>query len=312
MKQFKAAYYGFLVGDALGVPLEFTKREVLMTHPVTKMLGYGSYDVPAGSWSDDSSMMIATIDSISACNGIDYKDMMDKFLEWISFSKYTALGFVFDVGRTTLKAINRYQSGKSPLESGLEGINYNGNGSLMRILPIAFYAQTKKLSEVEIIDLVCDVSSLTHAHEISCLGCYIYVRYVMFLLDGLDKMVCYEKIKQLDYSAFSDESLKAYRRILFDDITNYSLETISSSGYVVHTLEAVIWCINNTDGYMQAVIGAINLGEDTDTIGALTGALAGIIYGYGDIPKKWINKLQKNDYLKLIYTSFVKTMANLK
>ncbi|MEI3508654.1 MAG: ADP-ribosylglycohydrolase family protein [Bacilli bacterium] len=90
------------------------------------------------------------------------------------------------------------------------------------------------------------------------------------------------------------------------------MEAISSSGYVVDTLEAVIWCINNTDGYKQAVIGAINLGDDTDTVGALTGALAGIIYGYGDIPKKWINKLQKSDYLKLIYTSFVKTMANLK
>ncbi|MFR2585961.1 MAG: ADP-ribosylglycohydrolase family protein [Bacilli bacterium] len=312
MKQFKAAYYGFLVGDAMGVPLESTERNILIEHPVTKMLGYGGYDVPAGAWSDDSSMMIATIDSISACSGIDYNDMMDKFSEWINFSKYTSVGLVFGAGRTTLKAIMRYQEGMMPLEAGLEGINYNGNGSLMRIMPVAFYAYVKGLTENEIIDLVCDVSSLTHAHEISCLGCYIYVRYVMFLLDGFDKMVCYEIIKKLDYSAFSDESIRAYRRLLFDDIANYSIEAISSSGYVVDTLEAVIWCINNTDSYKQAVIGAINLGDDTDTVGALTGALAGIIYGYGDIPKKWINKLQKSDYLKLIYTSFVKTMANLK
>ena len=293
IKKFKGSYYGFLVGDAMGVPVEFCDRKTLLNNPVTDMLGHGSYDVPEGSWSDDSSMMLATMDSIISKNKIDYKDLADKFLEWISYSKYSSSQNVFGVGTTIIKAIERYKDGMSPLEAGLEGINYNGKGSIMRMIPIAFYAKLKNLKESEIIDLAFDASSITHRHEISCLGCYILIRYVMFLLEGYDKFVSYIKIKELDYSAFKEESLNEYYRLLKADFINYPLSEIRSSGYVVHVLEAVIWCINNTDSFEEAVIGAINLGDATDTIGALTGALAGIIYGYESIPKKWIHKLQK-------------------
>ena len=178
MKHFKGSYYGFIVGDAMGVPLEFEERRKLLENPVTKMEGNRSYDVPKGSWSDDSSMMIATMDSIISKSEIDYDDLMSKFSEWISYSKYTAVDEVFDIGRTTLRAIVRFQDGISSLECGLEGENYNGNGSLMRMIPIAFYASVKELCESDIIDLVFNVSSLTHRHEISKLGCYIFVRYV--------------------------------------------------------------------------------------------------------------------------------------
>lgn len=311
IKQFQGSFYGFLVGDAMGVPVEFCDRESLINNPVIDMLGYGSYDVPKGSWSDDSSMTIATMDSIISKNKIDYKDMADKFLEWINNAKYSSVSYVFDIGTTTKKALQRYQGGLNPLESGLEGINYNGNGSIMRMLPLAFYAKIKNLSESEIIDLACDASSITHRHEISCIGCYIYIRYVMFLLDGFDRYISYEKIKKLDYSAFKEENLKEYRRLLNTDFFNYPLSEISSSGYVVHTLEASLWCIGNTDSFKEAIIGAINLGEDTDTIGAITGSLAGIIYGFEDIPKNWINNLQKKDYINWIYTSFIKTLTNL-
>lgn len=311
VKRFKGSYYGFLIGDAMGVPIEFEDRKTLLENPVVDMKGYGSYDVPKGSWSDDSSMMLATMDSIMASNGVDYNDMMTKFSEWISFSKYTSVGEVFDIGRTTLKAISRFQNGAGALESGLKGENYNGNGSLMRMVPIAFYAYCNELSENEIISLVCDSSSLTHGHDISLLGCYIYVRYVIFLLSGYDKFESYMLIKNLDYSFVSIEARNAYSRLLDDDITNYSLEDIYSTGYVVYSLEAVIWCVCNTDNFEQAIIGSINLGNDTDTIGALTGSLAGIIYGIDNIPNKWLNSLQKIDYLKLMYTSFVKTLNNL-
>lgn len=312
MKKFKGSYYGFLIGDAMGVPLEFSKRRKLLENPVTKMIGYGSYDVPKGSWSDDSSMMIATMDSIISKNEIDYNDLMTKFSEWISYSKYTAVDEVFDIGRTTLKAIVRFQEGISPLEAGLEGENYNGNGSLMRMLPIAFYAYSKELEETDIIDLAFNASSLTHRHEVSKLGCYIFVRYVMFLLDGFDKVKSYELIKKLDYSFASFDTFDKYKRILKSDIMKLPLEEISSSGYVVDTLEAVLWCVGNTSSFPNAVIGSINLGGDTDTIGALVGGIAGIIYEYDDIPKEWLNDLQKQDYLKLMCTSFTKCLNNLK
>ena len=242
---------------------------------------------------------------------IDFNDMMTKFSEWISFAKYTSVGEVFDIGKTTLKAIVRFQDGIKPLEAGLLGENYNGNGSLMRMVPIAFYAYVKELSENDIIDLVCDASSLTHRHEISLLGCYIYVRYMIFLLNGYDKLKSYELIKKLDYSFVSFDSYDKYRRILKGDIIKEPLDNISSSGYIVDTLESVFWCVNNTDNFQQAIIGSVNLGGDTDTIGALTGAIAGIIYGFDSIPKKWINNLQKKEYLKLMYTSFIKTLNHL-
>ena len=312
MKDFKGSFYGFLVGDAMGVPLEFEERRKLLENPVTKMTGYGSYDVQKGSWSDDSSMMIASMDSIISKNGIDYNDLMTKFSEWISYSKYTSTDEVFDIGRTTLKAIVRFQDGMDPLECGLAGENYNGNGSLMRMIPIAFYAYERELSGDDIVDLVYNVSSLTHSHEISKLGCYIFVRYVMFLLDGFDKNKSYEFIKKLDYSFADFKVYDKYKRILKDDIMKKPLEEISSTGYIIDTLETVLWCVGNTSDFKKAIIGSINLGGDTDTIGALTGGVAGIIYGYESIPKDWINDLQKQDYLKLMYTSFIKCLNKLK
>ncbi|MBR2833606.1 MAG: ADP-ribosylglycohydrolase family protein [Bacilli bacterium] len=312
MKHFKGSYYGFIVGDAMGVPLEFEERRKLLENPVTKMEGNRSYDVPKGSWSDDSSMMIATMDSIISKSEIDYDDLMSKFSEWISYSKYTAVDEVFDIGRTTLRAIVRFQDGISSLECGLEGENYNGNGSLMRMIPIAFYASVKELCESDIIDLVFNVSSLTHRHEISKLGCYIFVRYVMFLLDGFDKYKSYELIKKLDYSFVPFDVYDRYARVLKENIMDNPVEEIKSSSYVIDTLEAVLWCVGNTSNFSTAIIGSINLGGDTDTIGALTGSIAGIIYGYDDIPKDWLGDLQKQDYLKLMYNGFIKAMSNLK
>lgn len=310
MKRFKGSYYGFLIGDAMGVPAKFEDREALVLNPITDMVLSKNYDVPKGSWSDDSSMMLAIMDSIGSNGGIDYNDMMTKFSEWINYTKYTSTSEVFDIGTTTLKAISRFQEGMSPLEAGLLGENYNGNGCLARMVPIAFYASFKELNETDIIDLVCNASSLTHRHEISLLGCYIYVRYLMFILDGHNCYESYRLIKKLDYSFVGEDTKEAYRRIINGDIIDYPLEQINSTGYVVDTLEAVIWCINNTDNFKQAIIGAINLGGATDTIGALTGALAGVIYGFDNIPKGWINSLQKGDYLKLMYTSFVKGLNN--
>ena len=296
----------------MGVPLEFEERRKLLENPVTEMIGHGSYDVPKGSWSDDSSMMIATMDSIASKGSIDYTDLMEKFSEWISYSKYTAIDEVFDIGRTTLKAIVKFQDGMDPLECGLDGENYNGNGALMRMLPIAFYAYFRELGESDVIDLASNTSSLTHRHEVSRLGCYIFVRYVMFLLDGFDKIKSYELIKKLDYSFVSFDTYDKYKRILKDNIMGKPLEEISSSGYIVDTLETVLWCIGNTSNFSKAIIGSINLGGDTDTIGALTGGVAGIIYGFEEIPKTWIGDLQKQDYLKLVYTSFIKGMNSLK
>lgn len=298
MSKIRDSLLGFVIGDAMGVPIEFTDRETLIKNPITQMTGYGTYNQPEGTWSDDTSMTVATMDAIITKKEINYKSIMSNFLSWFAVGKYTATGSMFDIGATCSDALAKFSSGSyEPLDCGMDDINSNGNGSLMRMLPIAIYAYYKKLNDDEIISLVNDISSLTHAHEISKMACYIYVRYVMCLLDGKDKIASYEEIKNLDYTSYSDETIKVFDRVLKTDISKYSLDEIKSTGYVVDSLEASLWVILNTESFKQAIIGSINLGNDTDTIGAITGSMAGIIYGYESIPDIWLDKLKKKNYL---------------
>ena len=308
----KNSLYGFIVGDAMGVPVEFEDREKLINKPVTSMLGYGSHDVEAGVYSDDTSMTLATMDSIIKQNGIiNYNDIADKFCNWVNNNEYTATNKVFDIGMTTKYALIKYFNNKIDATMCVgTNINENGNGSLMRMLPIALYCFYKNIKgDNEIFTLVKNSSSITHAHDISILGCYIYVRYVISLLETKNKISSYNFIKKLDYSMFIEEVKLEYSRILFSDISTLNINDINSSGYVVNTLEAVFWIILNCSNYNESIIGAINLGGDTDTIGAITGSIAGILYGYDNISKRWISKLKNKDYIDEIIIKFENTFV---
>ena len=308
----KDSLYGFIVGDAMGVPIEFEDREKLINKPVTSMLGYGSHDVEAGVYSDDTSMTLATMDSIIKQNGIiNYNDIADKFCNWINNNEYTATNKVFDIGMTTKYALIKYFNNKiDATMCGGTNINENGNGSLMRMLPIALYCFYKNIKDDnEIFTLVKNSSSITHAHDISILGCYIYVRYFISLLETKNKISSYNFIKKLDYSMFIEEVKLEYSRILFSDISTLNINDINSSGYVVDTLEAVFWIVLNCSSYNESIIGAINLGGDTDTIGAITGSIAGILYGYDNISKRWISKLKNKDYIDEIIIKFENTFV---
>ena len=308
----KDSLYGFIVGDAMGVPVEFEDREKLINKPVTSMLGYGSHDVEAGVYSDDTSMTLATMDSIIKQNGIiNYNDIADKFCNWVNNNEYTATNKIFDIGMTTKYALIKYFNNKiDATMCGGTNINENGNGSLMRMLPIALYCFYKNIKgDNEIFTLVKNSSSITHAHDISILGCYIYVRYVISLLETKNKISSYNFIKKLDYSMFIEEVKLEYSRILFGDISTLNINDINSSGYVVDTLEAVFWIILNCSNYNESIIGAINLGGDTDTIGAITGSIAGILYGYDNISKRWISKLKNKDYIDEIIIKFENTFV---
>lgn len=311
----KNGLIGFVIGDAMGVPIEFVSRMKLQKEPVTTMKGYGSYfDIPEGTWSDDTAMTLATLDSIIENKGINYNNMADKFCAWIKYGKYTATKVVFDIGITTKYALMRYMDEKKDaIECGGVKISENGNGSLMRMLPIALYSYYQRLTDEEIYQIVKNTSSITHAHEISIMGCYIYVNYVINILNGLNKIDSYEKIKKLDYKKyFTQKTINEYLRILQNNIDDVPQEDIISSGYVKYTLEAVLWSVLTTTSYKDAIIKAINLGEDTDTIGAITGSIAGLIYGYESFPKEWLEKLKKQDYLEEISDEFEKTMNDKK
>lgn len=240
----KNGILGFIIGDALGVPLEFKKREIFKNNKVTDMISSDRIGVK-GVWSDDSSMVIATMKAIIDNKGkINYESIMNNFILWVSNKNFIAIDKAFGIGRATFFALGNYYNKRYEkiTDCGMKGFNYNGNGSLMRILPIACYCYYKKLNEDEIYNLVKDVSSFTHSHEISILGCFIYVLLVIELLSGKEKVNAYSNIRKYNYRKyFSLENIKYYDRLLNNDISKLDVDSISSMGFVVDTLEAVIW-----------------------------------------------------------------------
>ena len=302
MSKFIDAVIGHAVGDAMGTPVEFFMRKNLQEHRITEMLGnIGQHNEPVGSWSDDTAMELALIDSIISKKRIDYNDIMNNFVLWIEKGEYTPSGHAFGVGRGCLKAIYNYKKGITPLKCGSVENQHLSNGSLMRILPVALYSYEKKLSEIQ--ELVNNVSSLTHRQDSVKLACYIYVMYVIDLLDGIDKDEAYKNMRERNYN-YNQTSIDMYSRLLKDDIRKLSIDEINSSGYIVDTIEAAFWCLLTNNSYKDTIIEAINLGQDTDTIAAIAGSMAGIVYGIKSIPEAWLNKLLKKDYLIKLANEF--------
>ena len=303
----RAVMIGHAVADALGVPVEFSSREELKQSPVTDMRGYGAYPVPAGSWSDDTSMALCALDRLRGSR-VDYRGIMRNFSKWINEGAFTPGGVCFDRGGICSRAVERFSEGIPPLECGLDGEYSNGNGSLMRIHPFALRAYFTGLKDDEAIELVERGSALTHAHPRSLMGCGIYSFVLWALLDRADKDSVRRGLAKAREYYRGHSEMKAYER-LFADIGGLGREgdgvvreigdsEILSTGYVVDSLEAAIYCLLNTDGYAECVLRAVNLGGDTDTVGAIAGGLAGALYGYDAIPERWRSALIKGDHIE--------------
>ena len=319
-KTIRGSIIGFIVGDALGVPFEFKDRESIKGR-ACDMTGYGTHNQPTGTWSDDTSMVLATIDGLlnSKLPAIDYKRIMNNFLDWFKNSNFTATDTVFDIGNGTRRALELYQKNKKRKKEnnffcGGVDIHSNGNGSLMRMLPISLllYYSEIDFTDNAYLDIIKYISSLTHAHDISVIACYLYSMFIYLLLNGFDKRDAYNEVRFMGCDIVLDSIQTTFSRLLKGDISKLSKNEIKSSGYVVDTLEAVFWVILNTDNYKDAVLTAVNLGDDTDTIAAITGSIAGIIYGLDDIPKEWIDSLQKKDYVINLTNKYTEMLLNNK
>ena len=191
-----------------------------------------------------------------------------------------------------MAAICRYEDGCRPATAcGLEKERSNGNGSLMRIHPFVLYAHTARMSFGAWWEMIENASALTHAHERARVGCLIYAFVLFWLLEDPKKENVARALRRAECHLRDYAELAAYRRIFAEDFTNIPRNGIKSSGYVVDTLEAALWCLLSTDSYRDCVLTAVNLGEDTDTVAAVAGGLAGALYGYGAIPKEWLGTL---------------------
>lgn len=259
------------------------------------MTGYGTYNQPIGTWSDDSSMVLATMDSIIRKNRIDPEHIMMNFVSWYKYGFFTPYGYAFDIGNTTKAAIQRYTCCVSAMECGGKSEMDNGNGSLMRILPLAFVPHS--------IKDIRNVSALTHAHEISMKACEIYIDIATALLNGCEKSKAVEE-------AFFSGIPADFERIASLPTNRIQRDEIKSTGFVIDTLEAALWCFLTTNSYRDCVLEAVNLGGDTDTIAAIAGGLAGIYYGTGGengIPEEWIEQIAQKEYIAIL----CKDVANI-
>lgn len=282
---FYDAVIGLTVGDAAGVPFECGWRD---QYEVTDMVGfekgmpgYHQEAIPVGTWSDDSALTFATIDSYNRCDKLDSNDLMRSFCSWFYDNKYVPEGQTrFGEGRITVRAFEKFRNGTPADECGCDEETALGNGALMRILPLAFFPHT--------VDDIARVSSITHANKLGVMACICYVEIAEKLISGMSLNEAVRSIKWPEIDEFSR----------LGDIDKYPRDEIKSSGHVIETLEAALWCLMKTDNYRDCILTAINLGRDTDTVAAVAGGLAGIYYGTdsernsGAVPSEWIKNLQ--------------------
>lgn len=315
LRSIRSVAFGHAIADAIGVPVEFNSREELKKHPVRDMIGYGTHHVPAGTWSDDTSMAIATLDSL--VSGINYDDMMSKFRAWKLEAAYTATDEVFDMGVSTNTAISQFQKGTPALKCGCSGENDNGNGSLMRIYPAVlywYYINKRKYTTDGFDEFIFNVSSLTHSHLRSKLSCGIYAYVLLHLLAKRTKKSIFDGLyhAQMTYHHIPEyaSELKHFSKLFDAGFAKLPESEIKSSGYVVATLEAAIWCLLNTKTYEECVLKAVNLGSDTDTVAAVAGALAGCLYGLEGIPEKWFEGLLRKDMVADICHRFAESLMD--
>lgn len=325
--------FGFCVGDALGVPVEFSDRSERKMDPVRGMRAYGTHRQPAGTWSDDTSLMLCLINAVN--QGYSIQRTADNFVEYYKNGAFTPHGEVFDIGISTREAIEKMSGGEAPVRCGGTSVRDNGNGSLMRVLPLAFYGL--RMDGPQLVTLVEEVSSLTHRHRRSRFACIFYVKFAIQLVKGSTKEEALERTIEF-MEQYCAESYAAewehFDRILSKRLLHLEENDIRSTGYVVDTLEAALWAFFGGESYRDIVLKAVNLGNDTDTVAAIAGGLAGIYYCvYGEqvakddpaevweenkeedssvkkeigIPGEWLQCIVKKEELYRMFRQFYRT-----
>ena len=277
------AFLGLAVGDAVGTTLEFRLRDAQPR--VEDMKGGGPFELPPGSWTDDTAMALALAESLAASKAFDPRDLMDRFVRWWRDGDYSCRGYCFDIGNTTRAALDRYQRDGDPLAGSTEP-GSAGNGSLMRLAPVAlrFWNDRPRL-----LATAAQQSRTTHGATEAVDACRAFAGLLADAIAGTPRA------EVLAPSEF--EGAEAIARIMAGSWQGRPRDEIRSSGYVVHTLEAALWSVARAGNFRNAVLLAANLADDADTVAAVTGQLAGALYGLREIPDAWLERLAWRDRL---------------
>lgn len=281
------AFWGLIVGDALGAAVEFKKRDSFKK--LTAMRSGGPHGLKAGFWTDDSSLALCLAQSLIEHN-FDLKDQLKKYLSWYQEGYLSSTGKTFGVGANTAKSLEYFAKKKElPPQSDRAA----GNGSLMRLAPIPIFFRNDFTEAVEFSGR----SSLsTHNNIMAVDSCRYFGGLLQQFINSRLEMDAF-KIKVIKDTAVDLELDERVIKAAADAFKKKRAE-IRSDGFVINTLEAALWSFLNTNNFSEAVLKAVNLGHDTDTVGAVTGQLAGAYYGFNSIPEKWLNKLARLDLIK--------------
>ena len=278
------ALLGLAVGDALGTTLEFSRRDA--HSPVVDIVGGGPFRLKRGEWTDDTSMALCLADSLVAKGGLQETDLLDRFVRWWRQGENSVNGRCFDIGGTTRQALSHYVKHGQPIGDGPDDKYQAGNGSLMRLAPVAIFAAPDLGAAAHLAERQ---SLTTHANVVAAEACGLFASMLVEAIGGREKQevlrtrtAVHADLEELAAGAWRDKPRKA----------------IFSSGYVVHTLEAALWCVGRTDNFADALVLAVNLGDDSDTVGAVTGQLAGALYGRSGIPARWLDVLAWRDHIE--------------
>lgn len=257
------------------------------------MVGGGPFRLKAGEWTDDTSMALCLAESLVECGGFDPRDQMERYCRWWREGHLSSNGRCFDVGITVSSALRSFENSGDPF-AGSTAPDTAGNGSIMRLGAVPIFA-SGNLDEA--IRLSRESSRTTHGAAECLDACHVLGALLHHLIDGASKAEALEKLKDEKVSSPRVQEIVAgsYRRKAEGEIR--------SSGYVIHTLEAALWSFHQTENFRDAILTAVNLGEDADTTGAVCGQIAGACYGVDGIPGEWLEKLAMRQKIESLAAS---------
>ncbi len=272
----RGALLGLAVGDALGTTLEFTARDSQPHH--AEMTGGGPFDLRPGQWTDDTSMALALAESLVERQGLDARDLMTRFVAWRRDGAYSCTGSCFDIGITTQRALTTFGRTGEPF-AGSTAVDDAGNGSIMCLAPAVLYGL--RSDDATARDLAREQGRVTHGAPECLASCTLLADILRDAIQGRP-----DPLRPRD-----GEFGTRVGQIARGTYRGKTRDEVRSTGYVVDTLEAALWCTSTTDSFEAALVLAVNLGHDADTVGAVTGQIAGALYGASAIPSRWLAPL---------------------
>lgn len=301
--QIKGGVYGLLIGDAVGVPYEFKDAKKLPPCDQIDMITPKGFDrtyptIPVGTWSDDGSQALCLLSSLLLCKKLDAEDLMMCFADWYNMGFMAVDNHTFDIGVQTRQAIGNYLQGIDVMQCASNHEYANGNGSLMRTLPLSLWHTG---TDEQLIEDAYLQSHVTHAHLRSKVCCALYCLWVRHILQGQTINDGWQQAVDKLYAIYDTRPQTGELEELDFHIRPSDLVGVSGSGYVVDCLKSAYVALQE-DGYENVIKKAISFGNDTDTTACVAGGIAGLYYGFDNIPKHWINTLREKETVEPLIT----------